>query len=991
MRPLAIAVLLSILLSCSSRGGAADFAADSAADILGETPAPPDINLPDLQFHSEPDLVAKDTVQMDLPGDLDGPPTCPFTGPVPDWVGIPGAGYSFLLQCEPRDVLLDFIDPAILRMRHMQPGQPDHSYAVVPQPFADLPMEFGGDDGSLVVCAGHFMLRVDQPGCRFTITDDQGNPLLDDPPGGAYTEGSEQQGDELVQTRVLTRNTPSGERFYGFGEKTGPINKRGRKFSFWNSDNPSYSTDQDPLYQSIPFFIGFRDGLAYGIFTDNSYRMTMDMAASLPTQYSIKTSGGEMNQYIIAGPSLPQVLERYTRLTGRQTMPPRWTLGYHQCRWSYYPDSQVLDVCQQFRNRSIPADGIWLDIDYMDGFRSWTWDPVGFPDPANLVDQVEALGFKMTAIIDPGLKLDTQWEIYQSGVAGNHFISNEDGTPYIGVVWPGPSVFPDFTDPDTRTWWGTLIPGLADAGVKGIWLDMNEPASFVAADNWTLPDSLAVAFDGLGATMAQAHNIYALMENKATWEGWLKTVVNTRPFLLTRAGYAGIQRYAAVWTGDAASNFDSLADQVPMLMGLGLSGVAMVGSDVGGWEGNPGPELFARWLQLGSISPFFRTHVQTGTPDQEPWSYTLEVEEISRIAISQRYRLLPYFYSLLAESTLTGAPLLRPLVWEFPDDPQTWDLSYQAMLGPWLLYAPVLEPGKNEAEVYLPEGRWMEFHSAALYEGPDTVITNLKLQALPVYLREGAIVPMAQLMMYSDESPVDPLTLELFPGEKPTSFTLYEDDGVSLNHQQGASSSIVYTIQKTPGGARLTASPRTGSLVPPPRRLVLRLRPVDSDAAAVTLSGELLPQLDGQETFAQAPQGWHHDANDRSLWVTFNDHDNFQVEFHYNPAVSASIPDVLVPMQVEVPPGTPTGSPIHIATSAAGWAQQPLQWSDDFSFAFGQVAVARGQWFEYKYTRGGWDTVEKWSGCVEAENRYHFGKALPVKKDSVVIWSDQCE
>ena len=959
---------------------------DLAADL-----APEDVALPDLSSEGAPDASTDNyTVLPDVQTTDVGQGPCDFTGPQPDWVGIPGAGYSFFLECQPRDVLLDFVDPAILRVRYVQPGEPKHSYAVLPQPFTDILMEYGSIDGSLVICAAHFRVQVEPGTCRLTIQDDEGNVLVEDLDSGGYQEETKLLDGQSVDTRSVSRKSPPEERFYGFGEKTGPLNKRGRKMVFWNTDYPSYPLDHDPMYQSIPFFIGFNAGRAYGVLTDNSYRLEMDMAALDPQQYAITAHGGEIDQYIVAGPGIDEVLERYSRLTGRPTLQPRWTLGYHQCRWSYYPDTQVLDICQKFRDREIPADGIWLDIDYMDDYRSWTWDPVGFPDPQGFVEQVEDLGFKVTAIIDPGLKLDTEWDIYKSGVAGGHFIS-QDETPYAGVVWPGPSVFPDFTNPDTRAWWGTLIDALTGPGVRGIWLDMNEPASFVAEQNWTLPNHLETDFDGTGSTMAESHNVYALAENQATYEGLLSAVPNSRPFLLTRAGYAGIQRYAAVWTGDAASNFPALQDQLPMLLGLGLSGVPMVGSDVGGWEGDPGAQLFARWIQLGAISPFYRAHVQTGTPDQEPWSYTLEVEEISRLVINHRYRLLPYFYSLLRQATLTGAPMLRPLVYEFPEDPQTWDLSYEAMLGPWLLYAPVLTEDAETLDIYLPEGRWLEYHSGALYEGPSTIATGLQLQALPVYLREGAIVPKAQLMMYSDQQPVDPLTLELFPGPAPSSFTLYEDDGESLNHQQGSYSAVTYTLQQTPGGAYLKASPREGTFAPPPRRLVLRVRPIDGAVASVGLSSVPLPPLGSANDFAAASSGWFHDQNDRSLWVVFSDQVDFQVEFQYQTAVTMPGPDVLVPMRVVVPEGTPEDAPIHIATSAADWSQQPLQWSADKLSALGEIPVPRGQWFEYKYTRGGWDSVEKWEGCKEAENRYHLGKALPLKQDSVTQWADLCQ
>jgi alpha-glucosidase len=913
------------------------------------------------------------------------------------WVEILPSGNRVVAHCQGFDLAAQVLDKGMVRLRYAPPGKADEnfSYAVVQQEWGAVAVTYGVAGSGFRMQTALLDLEFAEGDCRLTVRDDQGRLLVEEPAGAGYQTGSEVRDGIQAETVSLIRGTPAEERFYGFGEKTGALNKRGRSLTFWNTDTPGYSPDADPLYQSIPFFMGLRDGVAYGVLLDNSFRLRFDMAASVPDGYSMTAFGGEIDTYLIAGPTLAQVLDRYTRLTGRPAFPPRWTLGYHQCRWSYYPDAKVLDICQQFRAHAIPADGIWLDIDYMDGFRSWTWSPEGFPDPSGLVAAVGKIGFKVSAIIDPGLKADPGWDVYQQGVSGGHFLPGEAGQPYLGAVWPGPAVFPDFTRSETRQWWGTLVSRLTDHGVKGIWLDMNEPASFVEEDAWTLPGWVQANGDGHPTSMDEIHNVYALAENLATYAGLMQAVPGARPFLLTRAGFAGIQRYAAVWTGDAASDMPALQQTVPMLLGLGLSGVPMVGSDVGGWEGGGGGELYARWIEVGAISPLFRSHVQTGAPDQDPWSFGMEVEDISRIHIQERYRLFPYVYSLMRLAAASGAPILRPLVYEFQNDPAVWDESYEAMLGPWLLYAPVLEAGADTSAVRLPAGHWLEYHSGALFQGPATIQVSVTLQALPVFMREGAIVPRGPLMQWSDQKPLSPLGLDIYPGPGASTFTLYEDDGVSLDHQTGEFSELTYTLQATASGATLKAGPRSGTYAPPPRRLEIRLRPVHEGAAAVLLAAagtpdQTLPQFASLEALEAAQAGWFYDGNELALHVVLPDQADFSLVMEYDPAIDDPAPPVLVPVKVHVPPGTPLEPPVYIATSGAGWAHQPLLWSAEPNTAYGIVPVPRGEWFYYKYTRGDWTTVEKWAGCLEAKNRYAFGTAHPVKEDTVATWADGC-
>jgi alpha-glucosidase len=902
------------------------------------------------------------------------------------------AGNGFSVTCKGHALEIRPVAAGTVRVRYKGSAKAhEQSWAVV-APADPAGWTYGFDGEAFHLCrTGGPTLRVELAGCWLEVLDPTGKVLFSELPGGGYSETEGPGGNGPEMRRSLTFLSPAGERFYGFGEKTGPLDKRGRKMVFWNSDTPGYPVDMDPLYQSIPFFVGLREGTAYGLFLDNSHRLEFDIAATQGDRVELEADGGEIDLYFLAGPGMSDVVDRYTALTGRPHLPPRWTLGYHQARWSYYPDSKVEAIAAEFRKRDIPADAIWLDIDYMDGFRSWTWSPAGFPAPPGLVSGLAGIGFKVVAIIDPGLKVDPQWDIYADGLSGGHFLSDADGKPFVGTVWPGPSVYPDFTRKETREWWGGLVPALTTPGVRGIWLDMNEPANFEAADAHTVPGHIAADGDGQPTTMAEVHNAYALFENRATFEGLLAEDPGRRPFLLTRAGFAGIQRYAAVWTGDAASTMASLEASFTMLLGLGVSGVPMVGSDVGGWTGSPSPELYARWIAVGAVSPFFRTHVATATPDQEPWSFGVEVEDISRLLIRQRYRLLPYFYSLMREASVSGAALLRPMVWEFQADPATWGLSKQGMVGPFLMAVPVMQVGAKDVSFYLPSGGWLDLHSGALLPGAGETSRDVRLQSLPMFLREGAIVPTGPQVSWSDEGPVDPLTLELFPAAQESRFLLYEDSGDGQAYQSGSYAATPLSLVRTGSGAVLEIGEREGSWDTGDRMLRLRVRPVDKEVSSVAVDGTLLPPLGSYEAVQSASNGWWWDANDRALLVVMTDQAGVIVTMTYDPAPLEEDPDVEVSVEVEVPPGTPPDSTIHIATSAGGWTQQPLAWKVPGILAAGNVKVPRGHWFEYKYTRGGWDTVEKWGGCLEATNRYAHGQAHPVKEDRVEVWADGCK
>lgn len=896
-------------------------------------------------------------------------------------------GLSVVVPCAAQALSVTVIDPAIVRLAFDSAEDARPSYAALPQPAPAEKPVFGAAAGAVIVCTEQIRLEIRAQDCHVRATDPAGAVILESPEGGGGVASDGGQ-------KTVRWAAPPGERYYGFGEKTGPLDKRGRSMVFYNTDAydaafGGYPPDADPLYASVPFFVALRGAAAHGFFLDNTHRLTIDVAAADEDEIRITAADGPVDQYLFAGPSIAEVVERYTRLTGRIPLPPRWSLGFHQSRWGYSPDTKILAIADELRSRSIPADAMWLDIQHMDGFRSFTWDPVTFPDPDGLTAALAGKGFRSVAIVDPGIKVDPAWDVYTTGVEEGLFLKGPDGDPYVGEVWPGPAVFPDFSDPAARDYWGSLVPRTLGEGVSGLWIDMNEPSNFTGQKGGTVPDELVCDGDGVATTMAEMHNVYAMNEARATYGGMQAFAPDERPFLLTRAGYAGVQRWAAMWTGDAPSSWATLRGTLPMLLGMGLSGLTFSGSDVGGYSGFATPELYARWMLVGSISPFFRAHVTSGVNDQEPWQFGIEVTDVSRAAIEERYRLMPYLYSLFYEASRTGAPVLRPLVYEFQADPQTHTLDDQAMLGPYLLFAPVLDEGATKRSFYLPEGRWFEAWSGAIHEGPKAVETEVVLGALPAFVREGAIVPRRDLVQFTDEKPITTLHLDVYPAEEATSFSLYEDDGHSMSYEGGAHSITTYSTQRSATGAALSAGPREGSFTPPPRDLVIRVRRVDHPPTGVTLEGQPLPALATMAAFDATSQGYFHDDRDLSILVRFPDPGPFDLVLEYDPSIQDPAPDVLMQFEVTVPAGTPQDPPIHFASSANGWTHQPLPWLGPEK-AGGLISVPRGKYLFYKYTRGDWSSVEKYPGCVEANNRYELGKAHPVKQDTVWAWADMC-
>ncbi|HMA37338.1 MAG TPA: TIM-barrel domain-containing protein [Chloroflexia bacterium] len=648
--------------------------------------------------------------------------------------------------------------------------------------------------------------------------------------------------------------------YFGAGERTGPLDRSTTQMTFWTADVGPHHPGTDAMYQCIPVFLAWdpTTGQTAGLFCDHPGLQRWDIGGVQAGALCVAARAPVLDLYLFAGPAMPDVLAQYTALTGRMPLPPRWALGFQQSRWSYYPASTVLAIAQEFRRRNLPGDVLYLDIDYMRGFRDFTFDPEGFPDPAGLLQALAALGFRVVTILDPGVKKDRGYRIYDEMFREQYYVKWPDGRPFVGTVWPGPCVFPDFFAPAVRAWWGRQHAALLDVGVAGIWDDMNEPAvasSQQPADitldhTWaagTFPAELVHATESGPRAHSAVHSAYGLQMARATAAALDALRPEARRFVLTRAGYAGVQRYAAVWTGDNHSWWEHLAMAVTMCQGMGLSGVPFVGTDIGGFNGRASGELYLRWLQFGAVMPLARAHYnghESGGQDQEPWSFGPAIEAHARTALELRYRLLPYLYSLFATASETGAPVLRPLAWEFPRDPRGRTADTEALCGPALLVAPVTRAGQGAQAVYLPAGRWLHFATGVLYPGGQDVLVPTPLEHFPLFVRGGSIVPLGEPALTADAAAATAVTLLAVapaPGDPPqAAFSWYEDDGATLAYRTGAWRRTPLHCAAAPDGQlRITIGPVAGPWTPPPRDLRLALAGLDRAPTVVLQDGHI--------------------------------------------------------------------------------------------------------------------------------------------------------
>jgi alpha-glucosidase len=726
-------------------------------------------------------------------------------------------------KCGDSYLSIGVLAPNLIRVRMTPTGEflEGRSWAVT-QPdeqWSTVVFEVQEKADAIEIETEQLRIVVYRDSCRIECFDLAGQPFAQD----ADQAMSWRTGAVAAWKRIET-----DEHFYGFGERTGLLDKLSKVQTNWTYDALDYDVLTDNMYQAIPFFMALRPGVGYGLFFNTTFWSQFDIGAQQPGVWRMETQGSELDYYIIYGPEPAKILSTYTQLTGRMPLPPRWSLGYHQCRWSYESQDIVRQLAHEFRQRRIPCDVIHLDIDYMNGYRVFTWSPKRFADPKQLLHDLMQDGFKAVTIVDPGVKYEPEadYEVFDEGLKNDYFVRKTDGGLFHGYVWPDKAVFPDFLRPEVRDWWGSLHKSLTDIGIAGIWNDMNEPA----LDDRPFGDpgnKIAFPLDASqgpkeeGATHAEVHNLYGLTMAQAAYQGLEKLRSTERSFVLTRSGYAGVQRWSAVWTGDNQSLWEHLEMSLPMLCNLGLSGVAFVGADIGGFAGNATAELFARWMQVGMLYPLMRGHSALTTAQHEPWVFGDRVEKICREYIELRYRLLPYLYTLFWEAATTGAPIVRPLLYHFPNDPQTFTLSDQVMLGSSLLAAPIYRPGVEHRAVYLPEGRWYDWWSGEAIDGPTHILVHAPLERMPLYVRAGSIIPMAPVMQYVDERPLDQLTLRIWKGTG--EWTLYEDDGHTFEYKTGASCTTTYRVRTEGQQTLVEIKAREGGFSPAAREAIVEL------------------------------------------------------------------------------------------------------------------------------------------------------------------------
>jgi alpha-glucosidase len=714
----------------------------------------------------------------------------------------------------------------LLRVRIANGALPeDASWAVLPKSrtsSAQVTQEHDRD--SVGFRTKSLRVRIDCATSRLRITDLSGDVVQEDDMSRPV---------EFHGTAFRVYKTMSAEEhFFGLGDKPGPLDRRGGAYSMWNTDSFGFQESTDTIYKSIPFFLSMDRGRAVGTLFDNHWRSSFDFGKELHTAYSFGAENGPLDYYVLYGPDAKHVLESYAWLTGPTPLPPLWSFGFQQSRFSYVPESRVREIADRLRADKIPSDAIYLDIDFQDRHRPFTVDRVKFPHFEEMIADLKRQDFHVVAITDLHIASapHENYAPYDSGVAGDHFVKNPDGTMYVGKVWPGPAVFPDFTRKQTREWWGSLYEPFVKMGIAGFWNDMNEPSIF-DSPTLTMPENVQHRIDEPGmvsrtASHAEIHNLYGLENSRATYEGLRKLEPDVRPFVLTRASYAGGQRYAATWTGDNSSTWNHLRMTTPMLINLGLSGFGMVGADVGGFIGTPTADLLTKWIELATFQPIDRDHTNEHTADQEVWVHGPDQEAIRRRYIEERYRLMPYLYTAAEEMSRTGIPMVRPLFLEFPHvtrDSHPIDLDAQGefLFGHDLLVAPSPYPERLDSyTALLPSTGWYDYWTGEkiakhmLQDGTGTDATPVtiepKLEILPVYVRQGAILPVQPLVQSTNEVPRGPLTLRVYPGQD-CHGSLYEDDGASFAYERGDYLRMDFTCMQTAAGLVLHVGRHVGT------------------------------------------------------------------------------------------------------------------------------------------------------------------------------------
>jgi alpha-glucosidase len=687
----------------------------------------------------------------------------------------------------------------------------DSSWAVIALP--DPPtLKIEENQKEIRIITGRLIATIQKSPLLIDFSDAAGNVLLADEPTLPMAWNG--------QRTHAWKKMPQDENYFGLGDKAGPMNRRNRSFTNWNTDAFGWQESTDPLYKTIPFFIGLMKGVGYGLFFDNTHRSSFDFGKESPDYFSFGAEGGELNYYFIAGPEPKKIIEQYSALTGRAPLPPLWTLGYQQCRYSYYPEARVREIAQLLRSKKIPADTIYLDIDYQEGYAPFTINRQYFPNFEKMIADLHDQGFHIITITDLHIKRlpNRGYAPFDSGIKNDVFVKNPDGSVYVGPVWPGESVFPDFTLTRVRDWWGNLYKDFSAMGVSGFWNDMNEPAVFRYPSKTMPLDVVHRLDDGTTLDHRAIHNVFGMQNARATYEGLRKLQPDERPFVLTRAAFAGAQRYAATWTGDNLATWNHLSMSTPTLLSMGVSGYPLVGDDIGGFGSSPPADLLTRWYEVGAFNPIYRNHAAKGTADHEPWANGPEHEAIRKKYIEMRYRLLPYIYTLTEETTRTGLPMMRPVFLEYPQAQEFYGDDHDFLFGPDLFVSPVVSETIDAQGIALPPGEWFDYWTSEKHTPQDKINLHPRLDELPLYVRAGAILPMQPVVQSTSETPDGPLQLRAYLPTSTSSTdcrgSLYQDDGHTFAYQKGEFLRVNYSCRVLPGSVTLTSNVEKNAFQP---------------------------------------------------------------------------------------------------------------------------------------------------------------------------------
>lgn len=700
-------------------------------------------------------------------------------------IGYSMEGNKVNFQCENEmQVQIEQFSDEIFKIWYdADSNDPYQSFAVIDQPENNITINISELPNNYEIYTSRLILRIQKTPFKISIYDKWQKLLMSD----YQSKGFEKDSLMISSSKLLKPN----ERIYGLGEKNGSINRRGSSFKMWNSDKPCYQSDEDPLYKSIPFFMSSE---GYGIYFDNTYKTNFDFGTNSKAYYSFDAPDGEMIYYFMYGPSLKQIITRYTQLTGKAIMPPAWAFGFAQCRGLLTNETLTREIALGYRNRNIPCDIIYQDIGWTQHLQDFNWRAGNYADPRKMLSDLDELGFKVIVSQDPVISQvnKSQWTVADSL---GYFVLDKRTNKSYDMPWPwgGNCGVVDFTNPEVADWWGNYQQKVLDDGVKGFWTDMGEPAW----SNEESTDRLNMKHH-LG-NHAEIHNVYGFTWDKVVTEQFEKHNPNQRIFQMTRAGFAGLQRYTFGWSGDAGNGdkvcngWNQLAGQVPLMLSSGMGLIPFWSCDISGYCGDITDyeelsELYVRWIQFGAFNPLSRIHHE-GNNAVEPWLFGEKAEELSKQAIELKYQLFPYIYSYARESYDKGWSMVRPLVLEFPDDKEVYNLDGQFMFGENMLVAPVVEEGAAIKKIYLPKGQWIDFNSKKeVYDGGQWIEYPVELETIPIFVKKGSLVPQMPVMQYINEKKNYPLIIDVFSAgiNKKARFEIYEDDGETNNYKQNS-------------------------------------------------------------------------------------------------------------------------------------------------------------------------------------------------------------